>query len=130
MQTQGALEQRQYPRRNASLVVTYRPTDLTERYDISQTRNISQGGMLVTTARAFAPGTRLLIQARLTFRGSPRLVHGTAEAVKSREIVPSLIYDTRVRFLDLDRRSVQEIGDFCKGEVDQVADTDRPWMWR
>ncbi len=79
--------------------------------------------MLLTTARAFAPGSRLVIQARLTFQGSPRLVQGTAEAVGSREIVRDLLYESRVRFLDLDRRSFQIIEDFCKGNADQYAAT-------
>ena len=121
MQTQHALERRQHPRREASIVISYRPTDRTARHDITHTQDISRGGMLLTTARAFAPGALLMIVARLPFPGSPQIVQGTAAAVKSKEIVPRLIYETRVQFVDLDRRSSQIIGDFCAGKADQFA---------
>lgn len=84
MQPQPLLDQRQHPRRDARLVVRYRPKEPTAGYDITQTRNISQGGMLLTTARAFEAGERLAIQARLPVRGSPRMAEGTAEAIASR----------------------------------------------
>jgi len=113
MESQPALDRRQHPRRDASLVVHYRPKDPRAGYDITQTRNVSSAGMLLMTARAYEPGERLAIQARLPFPGSPRLVQGIAEAVASREIVRRLLYETRVRFVDLDRRSFRTIGDFC-----------------
>ncbi len=125
MQLQPALDRRQHPRRDASLVVSYRPTYPTAIHDITHTRNISQGGMLLTTARAFAPGDLLAIVARLPVRGSPSLVTGTAGAVGSREIVPRLIYETRVRFVDPDRRSFQVIRDFCSGKASALPATGR-----
>ena len=91
------------------------------RYDVTHTRNISQGGMLVTTARPFAAGARLAIYLRHTSQSSLRLIRGTAEAVESRKIVPSLLYETRVRFLDLDGRSSNTIKDFCACKADQLA---------
>lgn len=121
MQSQPVPDQRQHPRRDASLVVSYRPKDPTAGHGIGQTRNISQGGMLLTTARAFAPGDRLVIRTRPPFLGSPRLVPGTAQVVGSREIVQSFLYETRLRFVDLDRRSSQIIGHFCTGKADVLA---------
>ena len=123
MQAQQGQDRRKHPRRDAGLVVTYRPEHPRAVYDITHTQNISQGGMLLTTASALAPATRLLIQARLTFRGSPRLVQGTAEVLGHRELVPNLLYETRVRFLDLDRRPLQIIGHFCAEAADALAAT-------
>ena len=34
-------------------------------------------------------------------------------AVRSEEIVPKLLYETRVRFVDQDKRHFQIIGDLC-----------------
>ena len=121
MQPQPVLGQRQHPRRDAILVVGYRRKYPTAVYDITHARNISQGGLLLTTARAFAPGARLAIWTRLPFRGALRLVPGIVEAVKSREIVHSLLYETRVRFVDLDRRSFPIIADFCTGKAEPLA---------
>ncbi len=123
MQTQPALDQRRHPRRDAGLLVGYRPKDQTVGYDISEARNVSQGGMLLTTARAFAPGAQLALWVKLPSRGLPRLMLATVEAVGSREVVPSLIYETRVRFVDLDRLSVQIIGDFCAEMGDALSPT-------
>ena len=128
MQPQAALDKRQHPRRDASLVVSYRPEDLTARYDITHTRNVSQGGMLLTTARAFGRGVVLAVHVKLTYRGSSSSVQGTAEVVESREVVSCLIYETRVRFLDWARRSRQILGDFRAGEADPVAAMDRSAM--
>ncbi len=79
MQPQPLLDQRQYPRRDASLVVSYRLKYPTAVYDITHTRSISEGAMLLTTARAFERRVRLVVRTRLPFRGSTRLVQGTAE---------------------------------------------------
>lgn len=128
MQSQPALDQRQHRRRNASLVVSYGPKYPRAVYDITHTRNISQGGMLLTTTRAFASGAGLAIQASLPFRGSPRRVPGTVQAVGSREIVQSPLYETRVRFVDVDRRSFQIIGDFCAGKAKPLAAIGRSGM--
>ncbi len=120
MQSQPAQDQRQHRRREISLVVSYRPEDPTAGYGIAQMRDISQGGMLLTTARAFAPGALLAIRIRLPFRCSPSFVSGTAESVESREIVQHL-YETRLQFVDLDRWSTRIIGDFCAGTTDVLA---------
>ena len=69
--------------------------------------------MLLTTVRGFRPGVRPAVQVRLSFRGLPRLVQATVEAVESREVVESLVYETRARFVDLDRRSSRILGGFC-----------------
>ena len=121
MQPQPALDPRQYSRRDAGLVVSYRPSYPSAAYDITHTRNISRGGMLLTTARAFAPGARLAIQLNLPGRGSPRRVPGTVESLGSREVVQNLLYETHVRFVDPDRRSFQIIADFCTGKAEPLA---------
>ena len=123
MPSQPTQDQRRHPRRDASLVVSYRPELPTAVDDITHTRNVSQGGMLLTTARAFEPGVQLAVQVRLTPRSSLHLAEGTAEAVTSKELVRSLIYETRVRFIDVDERSLQIIGEFCAGEAAPAAAT-------
>ncbi|MDJ0862955.1 MAG: hypothetical protein QNJ82_12060 [Gammaproteobacteria bacterium] len=126
MQSQPTQDRRQHPRRDASLVVSYRLKYPTAAYDITHTRNVSQGGMLLTTVTPFERGVRLTVRTRLSSRGWPRLVQGTAEAVESREIVENLLYETRLRFIHLDSPSVQVIGDFCAGPAALAAATDRP----
>ncbi len=111
MNRQSALDRRRHVRRKISLMVRYHPREVTTGYDITQTRDLSQGGMLVTTAMAFAKGARLTV--RLTLPAPRPRVPATVEAVDSREVVENLIYETRVRFIDLHRWSFRMIGELC-----------------
>ncbi len=104
------LERRQHPRTDASLVVSYRVKELASDYDISQSKNVSQGGMLLTTNRQFGYGEFLLMTLRLPFM--PDAMEVTARVVSSREIVRDLIYDTRVQFSSLDTSALTRIGAF------------------
>ncbi|MDJ0863354.1 MAG: PilZ domain-containing protein [Gammaproteobacteria bacterium] len=113
MPSQPAQDRRQHPRRDASLVVTFRPELPTAAYDITHTRNVSQGGMMLTTASAYARGTRLAIQVPLSFRNALTLMQGTAEVLAYRELVPNLLSETRLRFVAFDRQSAEVIASFA-----------------
>ena len=110
MHNYGGPERRNLPRIDANFVVSYRIKS--ESYDLSQTKNLSQGGMLLTTNRAFDKGTLLAMIIR--FPLVPQKIETTAEVVSSREVVKGLIYETRVRFLDLDQDFFTKLGEFIK----------------
>lgn len=95
-------EKRKYPRINARFVVSYRILREDGNVDISQAKNISLGGMLLTTNRKFEPGTVLALDIRLPFDINPIII--TAKVIDSREVTKDLIYDTRIIFLDVDER--------------------------
>ena len=52
-------------------MVSYRVKAEVDNYDISQTRNLSLGGMMLTTNREFSLGTVLAIDIRLPFLLTP-----------------------------------------------------------
>ena len=56
------VDRRAHRRHDASLVVSYRPKDAPSGYDITHARNLSQDGMLLTTAKAFEKGAQLMLQ--------------------------------------------------------------------
>ena len=58
-------ERRRDARIKVSFVVSYRPLDKEEAADLSQTRNFSQGGMLLTTNKQFEIGTLLKMFVRV-----------------------------------------------------------------
>jgi c-di-GMP-binding flagellar brake protein YcgR len=96
-------ERRKQPRINGRFIVSYRILEETDNtIDISQTRNLSLGGMLLTTNRNFNPGTSLAIEIRLPFDPHPIMLIG--KVIESREITKDLIYDTRMQFLAVDER--------------------------
>jgi hypothetical protein len=103
-------ERRKYPRLNAKFVVSYKnnPND----YDLSQTKNIGQGGVMVTTSRKFAAGTQLAIT--VTFPFVPQRIEILGTVVSSKEIAKNLLYETRVAFSDLNKKFFQELGDFIQ----------------
>lgn len=95
-------ERRRHPRVNARFIVSYRILDEVDNVDISQTKNLSLGGMLLTTNRQFGIGTNLALEIRLPFDPNPIMI--IAKVLESHEISKDLIYDTRLNFLAIDER--------------------------
>ena len=95
-------EKRKYPRLGRRFIVSYRIAEENDMIDLSQTRNVSLGGMLLTTNRIFAPGTNLLLEIRLPFETSPLKI--AAKVKDSKEVVKNLIYDTRLEFVAVDEK--------------------------
>jgi len=95
-------ERRRHPRINARFIVSYRILDEIDNVDISQTKNLSLGGMLLTTNKRFSIGTNLALEIRLPFDPNPIMI--IAKVLDSREISKDLIYDTRLIFLAVDER--------------------------
>ncbi|MBU1112606.1 MAG: PilZ domain-containing protein [Candidatus Omnitrophica bacterium] len=110
-QYQGS-ERRKHSRVDANFVVSYRIKEVVDGYDLTQTKNVSQGGMLLTTNRLFNKGTFLAMTIR--FPLIPQKIEVTGEVVGSREVVRDLIYETRIRFTDLDEEFFQKLGEFIK----------------
>ena len=96
-------ERRKYPRVSGRFIVSYRMIDERDvSIDVTQTKNISLGGMLLTTNRSFKPGSKLALEIRLPFDPHPIMI--MARVVESREITPDLIYDTRLEFIAVDEK--------------------------
>ncbi len=95
-------ERRRHPRVNARFIVSYRILEEIDNVDISQTKNLSLGGMLLTTNKRFSIGTNLALEIRLPFDPNPIMI--IAKVLDSREISKDLIYDTRLVFLAVDER--------------------------
>lgn len=102
-------ERRKHSRISGKFVVSYRVKSEIDNYDISQTRNLSLGGILLTTNRNFPPGTLLSIDIRLPFFVDAIKITGRVEECK--EIVKDLIYDTRVVFVEVDSKFKDIIND-------------------
>jgi hypothetical protein len=85
---------------NAHFVVSYRIFQESDNIDVSQTKNLSLGGMLLTTNKEFQPGTNLALEIRLPFDPNPIILVG--KVLDSRQIIKDLLYDTRLEFLAVD----------------------------
>jgi hypothetical protein len=98
--TYSGPERRKNPRARGRFIVSYRILNEADGIDITQTKNICQGGMLLTTNRNFEPGTSLAVEIRLPFERNPILLIG--RVIASQEITKDLIYDTRLEFMAID----------------------------
>jgi hypothetical protein len=95
-------ERRKVPRISARFIVSYRILEEIDNIDITQTKNLGLGGMLLTTNKRFEPGTNLALEIRLPFDPNPIMLIGRVS--DSREITKGLIYDTRLSFLAIDEK--------------------------
>ena len=99
-------ERRRTSRAQGRFVVTYRVLEEEDKVDITQTKNIGMGGMLLTTNRQFPIGAKLALEIRLPLDPNPIMLIGSV--IASKEVVRNLIYDTRLAFLAVDGKH-QEI---------------------
>jgi len=96
-------ERREYPRVMADYLVVYRVLTEEEKKDITVTKNLSLGGMCLTTNRSFNKGERIILEMKMPFLLQPVILLG--EVVDSREIVKDLLYDTHLQFLSTDDKT-------------------------
>ena len=98
----GGEERRKHPRARGRFVVHYRMFEESDNVDITQTKDISLGGMYLTTNKKFEPGVKLTLEIRLPFDPHPIMIIG--KVLDSREVAKNLIYDTRLQFLAIDEK--------------------------
>ena len=114
-------ERRNHPRITGRFIVSYRIMNEIDNVDISQTKNISMGGMLLTTNRNFDSGVNLALEIRLPFDPHPIMLIG--RVLESHEIMKDMIYDTRIEFLAVDEKHKKVIGEtvgyYVKKEKDE-----------
>ena len=96
----SGVEKRKFPRANGRFIVSYRVIPKNSNIDISQTKNLSLGGMLLTTNCQFPVETNLALEIRLPFDPNPIMI--IANVLESKEITKGIIYDTRLLFLAVD----------------------------
>lgn len=93
-------ERRENLRVGATFVVSYRAKDSMDGFDLSQTSNFSQGGVLLTTSQLYKAGDLLELNIMLPSLENKVLLTGKVH--QSIEIVRDLICKTRVSFVELD----------------------------
>ena len=98
----SGVERRKHPRARGRFIVSYRVLDEAANIDITQTKNLGLGGMLLTTNKKFDAGTNMAVEIRLPFDSSPIMLIG--KVIESTEVTKDLIYDTRLEFLAIDEK--------------------------
>ena len=95
-------ERRKFKRINGNYIVSYVPLkgeDL--KSDISQTKNLSESGLLFISDRAFKKDVILKIKLRLP--ELPDYVVVKAQVVASKQLVKGVMYDIRAKFIEVEQ---------------------------
>ena len=96
-------ERRRFKRIGGTYVVSYAPIKGEEiKFDISQTRNLSEGGLLFIADRKFEKETILKIKLRLPEFSDYVIVK--AKVVGSGQIAKGLMHEIRVQFVEMDQK--------------------------
>jgi len=106
-------ERRKYKRIKKNFILYYYSTDRPEiRYDASQVKNISLGGMCLITSKPFEPGSPMTIEFKTPFQTDFTQMDGVVQ--ESHEKIKNLIYETRLKFLDLHPQVIQILNKIIK----------------
>lgn len=104
-------EKRRFPRLDRKFVLSYRPYRLQDNlqpsWDSSQVKNISEGGALIVTSRAYVVGTVLELKIDTFLSSQPLKILGTV--VDCKEMAKGLIYHTAISYKDLDELAKSEL---------------------
>jgi len=103
-------ERRKFQRLDIDFVVSYKVKPKSELCDLSQTKNVSQGGMLLTTNCQFEAGTFLDMIIKVPF--VKQKIEVVGRVVVSKEVARDLLYETRIEFIGLDEEAFRQLGDF------------------
>ncbi|MCK9573184.1 MAG: PilZ domain-containing protein [Candidatus Omnitrophica bacterium] len=107
-------ERRRYPRANVNFLVSYKDMYAGVDFNISQTVNVSQGGMLITTSEIFPRGTTLKMLTFFPFFS--QRVNLAGKVVRQKEVAKGFIYETGVEFTNLEQVVFDKLGDFIQGK--------------
>ena len=107
-------ERRKFVRIDGNFVISYSDISTAEaKSDLTQTKNISLGGILFTTGEKFKPGTILKVKIRLP--DSPEYLNAKVKVIDSKQRIRGIMYDTRVRFIgikDEDRAAIRRMVEY------------------
>jgi c-di-GMP-binding flagellar brake protein YcgR len=104
-------ERRRFVRVGGTFVVSYCDVSGAEsRSDITQTKNISAGGIMFTTDREFPAGT--ILRVRLRLPDALDYINVKIQVVGSNKKGKGFLYDTRGKFIGIkeeDREAIKKI---------------------
>ena len=94
-------ERRQYERIKKSFILSYfSQSEPDEKFEITQLKNISLGGMCFVTSKNFDPSTEIYIELKTPYLAETTHLDGVV--LESHEKMKNKIYETRLEFRDLD----------------------------
>ena len=105
-------ERRKFPRLTAAYMIQYRLLDKTSGFDITSTRNISRGGVTITTSSKLVPGDVLNLTLKFPFTPAPIGIQ--AQVVSCHDTANKSVWEASVKFIDLPGDYADKIEEFIE----------------
>lgn len=94
-------EKRKYERIRKNFILKYfEKNNPDKKFEVSQLKNISIGGMCFVTTQKFTPGTLMVIELKTPYLASTTFVEG--KILDSHEKAKNILYDTRLEFVNIE----------------------------
>ena len=117
MSSESNKERRKYERINKSFILTYyEQTDPERKYEITQLKNISYGGMCFITGQRHPSATKLGIELKTPYLAGTTHLEGVV--MESHEKMKDKIYETRLQFGPLEAGAKVLLGKLIELFVD------------
>lgn len=101
-------ERRRFPRIDAKYVISYKELfDVNVKFDLSQTKNIGEGGILFTSDKIYQKGA--ILELKIRFPDFSDFVTLKGKVVDSKSIGKGIMTDTRVSFIDTEEKVKEAI---------------------
>ena len=103
MTPENPSERRVYVRMKRNFMLSYlHKTNLSQKMEITQLKNISTGGMCFVTTQKIESSTELTIELTTPYLANTTLLQGTVK--DSHEKAKGILYETRLEFGDLNSK--------------------------
>lgn len=121
---EGKIERRRYKRIKKNFILTYYDKNTPhQKFEITQLKNISLGGICFVTTKKFEPGTAIGIELKTPYLADTTYLEGYV--LESHEKVKNMIFETRLKFALLNPQAEfllsKVIEFFMNGEKDNYA---------
>jgi hypothetical protein len=103
-------EKRKFPRIEAHYMLKCRQLEQAGGFDVTSTRNISQGGATITTSCQFEEGN--LLELTFKFPFATESVPVKAQVLDCRTIIKGSVWELRIKFVDMPEDYGNKINEF------------------
>ncbi|MEI8349880.1 MAG: PilZ domain-containing protein [Candidatus Omnitrophota bacterium] len=107
------IDRREYQRLIGEYFVYYKIKDSSGSYNLTRTKNISKGGMLLSVNEPFEKGKSMALIIKGPFVLGAA-IETTGVVIESRKIDRGSIYETRIKFSNINAKFLDKLDEFIK----------------
>ncbi|UCC95610.1 MAG: PilZ domain-containing protein [Candidatus Omnitrophota bacterium] len=108
----SAADRRKYPRLPTTYIVRYKPRYSKTNYEVTQTKNISLGGIFLLTPKMLKQGQQLEMHIQFPFARKKIMV--LARVISCEKLARGEIYETRLKFIEMSEETKQKLAEIIQ----------------